>query len=166
MKFKIIFLLTCFMFIFMPAISIFSQGLESGGFDPYAESPAKNLSEASYKNKLADAESLIKNGAPVNAYDKWGWTPLMWACYFKNYDIVRLLLEKGADPNLKSKDGYQSIPVGSTPLMMAACNGHAMIVKLLLKHKADKNIVNGYGLTAASYARNAASEETCNILKD
>lgn len=124
------------------------------------------LSEACYENRLEDVKKCIERGVDVNKYDEWGWTPLMWASYYLHYDIVLFLLENGADPNLRTTGKYSSLPEGSTALMMAAVNGNVSLVKLLLKHKADKKIVNKYGRTAISYARNADSEETCNALKD
>lgn len=127
---------------------------------------AQSLSEACYNNNIEEVKQFVERGVDVNEYDSWGWVPLLWACYYKNYDIVMYLLKKGADPNLKSRTMYNSIPSGSTALMMAAYNGHVMLVKLLLNHNADKKVINHYGLSALSYARNADSEETCNILKD
>ncbi|WP_339043682.1 ankyrin repeat domain-containing protein [Spiroplasma endosymbiont of Apeira syringaria] len=57
-------------------------------------------------------------------------------CYF---EIAKLLLEKGADPNIKD--------VGGTPLQIAVSNfnNNIEIVKLLLENDADINIQNKYG---------------------
>lgn len=49
-----------------------------------------------------------------------------------NYNIVRILLKKGADPNSKAFP-YQ------TPLMLACSNSRLEIVDLLIKNKADVN---------------------------
>ena len=52
---------------------------------------------------------LMRNGAQINIRDKWGFTPLIVACQYRNYGFVSFLLQYGADVNLRSLDG-------STPL--------------------------------------------------
>ncbi|XP_049374179.1 integrin-linked protein kinase 1 isoform X1 [Solanum verrucosum] len=41
---------------------------------------------------------LLKNGAHVDAMDRWGSTPLADAIYYKNNDVVKLLEVHGAKP--------------------------------------------------------------------
>jgi ankyrin repeat protein len=48
--------------------------------------------------------------------------------------VVKLLLDKDADPNTKEDVG------GETPLHYATENGHQEVVKLLLDKDADPNI--------------------------
>ncbi len=54
---------------------------------------------------------LLAAGAQVNAQDVRGMTPLMLAIASDHPDVrvVRLLLEQGADPNIRSKDGETAI---------------------------------------------------------
>ena len=47
--------------------------------------------------------------------------------------IVKLLLEKGANPNLQAYDGY-------SPLMLSSQNGYSEIVKLLLEKSASVDL--------------------------
>ena len=56
-----------------------------------------------------------------------GQTALMLAVSHGRQDMVRMLLEAGADVNCQDEDG-------STALMCASEHGHADIVKLLLAH--------------------------------
>ncbi len=58
--------------------------------------------------------------------------PLMRASFYGHVDIVRQLLDKGADVNAKDKDGY-------TALMEASGGGHVDVVNLLLAKGADIN---------------------------
>mmetsp|Transcript_15409 Transcript_15409/g.11217 ORF Transcript_15409/g.11217 Transcript_15409/m.11217 type:complete len:126 (-) Transcript_15409:178-555(-) len=53
-------------------------------------------------------------------------------------EIVKVLLENGADPNVINE-------AGNTALHWAALNGKEDVVKLLLQYKADPNLKNTYG---------------------
>jgi len=55
-------------------------------------------------------------------------------------EVVKLLLEHGADPNVKNRDG-------KTPLHNAASEGHLEVVKLLLERGADPNVKDDDGNT-------------------
>ncbi len=60
-------------------------------------------------------------------------TPLYQAAFNGHNELVELLLEKGADPNIKTK-------AGTTALMGAAYGGHKRIAELLIAHGADVNV--------------------------
>lgn len=51
------------------------------------------------------AEALIKGGANVNIADSTGETPLITAVHSRNVALVRLLLEKGSDPDRSDNSG-------------------------------------------------------------
>ncbi len=55
-------------------------------------------------------------------------TALMFAAEEGHIDIMKLLLEQGADANAAHTEGLMK---GRTALMAAASNGHIGIVKLL-----------------------------------
>ena len=57
-----------------------------------------------------------------------GFTPLMWAVYndHDNVDIIKALLDKGADVNIKANDG-------ATALSWALKKGNTNTVALLKK---------------------------------
>ena len=43
----------------------------------------------------------------INRTDKWKRTPLHRAALMKNHDVIRWLLAKGGNPDLKDKDGQR-----------------------------------------------------------
>jgi hypothetical protein len=52
-----------------------------------------------------EADVLLKAGLAVDARDRDGDTPLMWAASRGNYDFVRYLLESGADISATTNAG-------------------------------------------------------------
>jgi ankyrin repeat protein len=55
--------------------------------------------------RLEQFKMLIAAGANLNARDKNGNTPMMIAAGARRFDIVYLMLQEGADPRQKSKNG-------------------------------------------------------------
>ncbi|WP_194721313.1 ankyrin repeat domain-containing protein [Noviherbaspirillum malthae] len=100
------------------------------------------LMMAAYKGNLPAVEALIEQGAEIN---KTGWTPLHYAAFVGNNDIVKLLLDKSAYIDAES-------PNKTTPIMMAARAGHILTVKLLLDEGADATLKNDAGMTAIDFA--------------
>jgi ankyrin repeat protein len=98
------------------------------------------------------AELLINAGADVNARGNpklmgEARTPLHWATatISKGTDIVRLLLDRGANVNLTAE-------IGMTPLHWAVRNENLEAVRLLVDKGADFNLKNQEGWTAFSGA--------------
>jgi ankyrin repeat protein len=85
-----------------------------------------NYDESKYKFELFK-QILNNNKSYVNKVDDHGDTPLILAAYNGFSDIVTLLLENGADPNIHNKNG-------EIPLEYAVDEGHEEIVKLLLEN--------------------------------
>ena len=116
------------------------------------------------ENHAEAAQVLIAHGADVNARtiplerpkDRFGlegvltilphgsWTPLMYAARQGSLDAARVLLERGANPNLTDPDS-------TTALVLAIINGHYDTAALLAKRGADPNITDTAGM-AALYA--------------
>lgn len=68
-------------------------------------------------------ELLIDQGSPVDPTDDTNSSPLMLAASAGREDVVKLLLDKGADVNRKTKRGQSS-------LHYACSKGHIQVNKL------------------------------------
>ncbi|XP_074918009.1 ankyrin repeat domain-containing protein 16 [Chelonoidis abingdonii] len=75
-----------------------------------------------YKRPLHEAASmghrdcvlyLLDKGATIDCLKKADWTPLMMACTRKNVQVIKDLIEHGANPLLKNKDGWNCFHIAS-----------------------------------------------------
>ena len=110
------------------------------------------------------AKQLILAGADVNQWDIFGEAPLLTAVDLRSrtdggrasidptnttrgVQIVNLLLEHGADPNMQLffkpanvRGGSTTFTRGATALIRAATNADLEVVKILLAHGADATV--------------------------
>ena len=115
------------------------------------------LMRAAEKNELGIVPMLLAHGADANAHISSGqfegWTPLYYAIFANAPDIVQLLLENKADPNvvanhLRMQQAYNTANEqvvehkGATPLLYAILRRQPDIVRILLAHQADPNLAD------------------------
>uniref|UniRef100_A0A8C0FV65 Euchromatic histone lysine methyltransferase 1 n=1 Tax=Bubo bubo TaxID=30461 RepID=A0A8C0FV65_BUBBB len=87
---------------------------------------------------------LIQAGANIDTFldgstqDDGGWTPMIWATEYKHIELVKLLLAKGSDINIR--DNEENIC-----LHWAAFSGCVDIAEILLAAKCDLHAVNIHG---------------------
>ncbi len=86
------------------------------------------------------------------------WTPLHQAARSGDQDMVRLLLEFGAD--LTARD-----PGGATPLHHAAYFGHPQVAQELLASGADPEAKDGAGYRPIDWAREHKHTEMMRLLE-
>jgi len=109
------------------------------------------------ENNLDIVRILIDSGAMVNGYV--GASSLEETSKLGNLEMIKVFLEKGADPNLRD--------IGSnSALMEAAKNGHYQVVKLLLKYGAYVKFRNFDGKTAISLAGQEGHDRVVQILSE
>lgn len=70
---------------------------------------------AAMANDMGVARQYIASGESVNVRDKFGRTPLMLAVEHGNTKLVQLLLQAGADPNIKTDTGLRAIDFARLP---------------------------------------------------
>ena len=119
---------------------------------------------------------LISRGADANLANKGGWTPLYLATDNRNIEggdypvpkpdmdhleYLRLLLDHGADPNLRAKDNTLTRTIftmqwfyeaGCTPFVRAAQSSDTELMQLLLDYGADPFLVTDNADTALTAA--------------
>jgi uncharacterized protein len=135
------------------------------------------------------AALLCDAGAPLDAQNADGFTPLGVACAASNWDMVRFLLERGAKP--ENEHGQPALiatatvddddPQGvklllkrkarvdargrlkRTALMTAAMHGNAFIAQQLLDAGAQIDLADAQGTTALMEAARAGAEDVLDV---
>ena len=82
----------------------------------------------------------------------------MATAYGNRYKTFELLLERGADINMRSQDGR-------TALILAVRQGHSRIVERLLSLGADPKVIDGYGETPLGLAKKANDADLVRVLE-
>jgi uncharacterized protein len=106
------------------------------------------------------AEILLQHGADTSAVatNATQVMPLHSAAAGGSFEVVQLLLQRGAPVNAKQQHGW-------TALHSAANNGEEKMVKLLLHHGADRKAMNEKGVTPADIAREKEFAAIVSILE-
>lgn len=124
---------------------------------------AKVKSSALVAVDPATSHEIVKAEAtlPLQISRVNGMTPLMHAVCDDSddsVDVVRTLLDRGADINARRNDGF-------TALALAAFFGRTSIVKLLLERGADVRVVTRFGTSPAMWAKARGFREVVDLLR-
>ncbi len=104
------------------------------------------LMTAARTGSVAVVQALLGHGADVNAATaETRSTALMWAVAEPHPDVVRVLLDAGADPRASTFKGF-------TPLMFAARNGDIALARTLIDEGVDVNEPSADGTHILPYA--------------
>lgn len=147
--------------------------LKYGAYKEEYKLDPNSLITALVNKNYKRAKEMIENGVDINFLAGSGFTPLM--CSIGNIEIMKLLLEKNVDVNMKNRfsltaliaaviindenavklllDNGADINVvysvnNSTPLMLAVKNNNRNIIRMLKEKSIDLNFKDSYGNTA------------------
>ncbi len=116
--------------------------------------------------KYDTAVYLIEKGADVNAQDCHGWSVLQHIVNKPieplSVPITKMLLERGADPNIPNDKG-------TTALMVACTSDLSMnyeLAELLLEYGGDVNITNYAGNSPLSFAYKVGHKKLIQMLEE
>lgn len=102
------------------------------GWPAQAIGPADDLLDAARRGKKDQVESLLKQGAPLEARDKEGRTPLMLAAQYGRVSTVQLLLARGAKPDARDTRGWNAFMLALiSPSGGVVHTMHDSVLKLL-----------------------------------
>lgn len=177
-----------------PLIYAASQGwtkllaymIDQGAWVDDGRQTGEPLRAAAANGRREAVELLLARGAEVNKSDGDGWTALHAACLGRHPEIVRLLLDKGADPNAYSPrepaepnpwtpdlppdmSGWRNGPLG-TPLQIAIRQDATDVMTSLLDHKAHLDLEGpplppgAIGSAPLFFALNAGREAAAQLL--
>ncbi len=153
MKFKLLISLTSLGFI--------------GSLYTMSESPNEMLIRGSEIDDIKLVQEALEQKADINYKDRHGWTALMWSGLKYNTGIVKLLLDRGANPDIQNNQGYTALMyVASRPYKgyYIGCDVAYSTAKLLLENGANPNIQNNEGYTALMYAAIMNHEDIRELL--
>lgn len=101
--------------------------------------------EAAYDGDFKTVAECIKKGVDVNVANWDGSTALMYGTGVGNKEIIKLLLENGAKPDLRPSNGF-------TALIAASRLGFTEITEMLLADSAKTDLTDNNNATAIHYA--------------
>jgi uncharacterized protein len=144
------------------------------------------------QGNLVGIRQLLANGGDVNFANQCGVTALMMACQWNRTEVVRFLLDKGADVHPRdAQSGFNALmysclsgnshlvrlvlaeqpmvdatdAAGRTALMMAAILGRSEVVRLLVQGGASLDLTDARGASASDWARETGHLEVVDYLR-
>jgi len=134
--------------------------------DSYSAEGFTAFSLASHFGKVETMRYLLDHGADINAVSKhpMGVTPLHAALFGKRLEAARLLIELGADVNVR-RGGENWPRSGWTALHYAAGYGFIDLIQPLVDHDAELNTKDNDGKTPLRVAVDAGQTTATEILR-
>lgn len=125
--------------------------------------PKLTVFEAAAAGDAARVREIVgRDRAQANAVAPDGFSPLGLAAFFKRREIVRYLLQMGADPGRASRQG------GFTPLHSAIATDAGArdieVVRMLLEKGADPNAKSQSGSTSVHTVAFTGDRESLDLL--
>lgn len=108
----------------------------------------KQLTQAAWSGDLDAAKALLKEDPEAARH----WQPIMTAAFVGSKEIVRVLLEHGADPNVLSRNNHRHRPLHRVlehKKTIPKGPHHVETVRVLLEHGARVDLRGGHGRMTA-----------------
>ncbi len=141
-------------------ISILSVFLTTNVNSGYADHVAEQFIQNALISSDATAmESLLYYDLEVNFELSDGETLLSHAVNLSNFNLVKLLIDEGANVNFAGKSGW-------LPLHLALVSNNVEIAKYLVKHKADPAIPMPDGTSVLDQAIQLGNDELITIIEN
>lgn len=154
----------------------------------------RKLMKAVQDNQPAEVASMLREkNVKLDEVDDQGFTPLIWAAREGYVEIVRLLLDKGANPNkldrwMKANAGHKAAYWGRADVMSllvdhgldldaqggyngytalhdATARGHVEVAKILINHGARIDVLGQDGKTALDLAKSSGNAKLLELFK-
>ena len=103
---------------------------------------------------LETEHCFVPTDTNYRGYAYFGEYPLSFAAILNQVECIRMLMAKGADPNLQDSNG-------NTVLHMLVINNNMEMFKLMLTFKTRLDIKNRQGFTPLTLAAKLAKKEVC-----
>jgi len=134
---------------------LIERGADVEARDSNEMTPLHLLSTSQKKERAGALLCLLGEGAQVNTVDKFGASPLHIAAHNNSADFVKILLEHGADIEMKQEE------YGTTPLFTAVLSWKPGVesMAVLIGHGADVNARDETLRTPLFYAVTRADAE-------
>jgi len=153
---------------------------------------AEPIVEAAKNGDFQAVKNILENDpSKLDVKNEDGYTALHWACMRAHWDVVKYLIEKGADLNVVGGDGgtqinwavhHDNVDIikiliekgaklnirnqwGMTELHTAIWRGNIHVVGYLLDHGSDPNIKTNEGWTSMHYAYRSGHDNVIALLK-
>ncbi|GMH36813.1 hypothetical protein BSKO_04686 [Bryopsis sp. KO-2023] len=117
------------------------------------------LHVAASEGHVETVETLIKEGASVDAQSGQGTTSLYLAAFAGHLDVARVLVKAGATVDLERD-------TGATPLIIAAEENKIDMAKFLLESGAGVNLLRTGGVSSLHKAARAGNPDLVQLLLD
>lgn len=174
-------------FFLSTSVSACAQGDDS----PFEDPDLRQLVRAAADHDRAEVSRLVSKGVDINGQGGLGVAPVHWFVFKKDLEALHIVLEAGADPNIRDEAGWSAMHLASraenagflgvlvahgadlnapegrsnlSPLMIAISGGRSGNVKPLLDLGADVNAHSENGNSAATEAVAFGDYESLEVL--